>query len=379
MKKVLLLLFLLSIFFGYHFTNKKQIKDRDDNINKILDSLVNANIIPGLNLSVIYENGNQKNYSSGYSNVERKIKLTPEHIMFSGSIGKTYAAALLLQLVDEGKVDLNKKIKDYFPEIDWLEKLPNIDDITVELLLQHRTGLPSYVLKPQVWDTLQANPNKVWTYKDRMAFIFGDKPIHEAAKGWAYSDTNYILIGMLIEKITGKYYYDTLKQRVFKPAGLSYTYATDKREFKNIATGYSKLPPFFKIPNTVVKDDVYCFNNQMEWTGGGIISTTPDLAKWGKKYYEGKLFSDSLLKIVITPNENGKMIGPDMSYGMGSFIFDTKHGKAYGHTGFVPGFVSIFAYYPDYKLTVAMQINCDFASGKMSLVKYLDKIVVYLK
>ena len=82
-----------------------------------------------------------------------------------------------------------------------------------------------------------------------------------------------------------------------------------------------------------------------------------------------------MLNKITKPNENGRAIEDSLSYGMGSFIYETKCGKALGHTGFVPGFVSIFAYYPDFKMSVAMQINCDYAAEKISLIKYIDKIV----
>lgn len=129
------------------------------------------------------------------------------------------------------------------------------------------------------------------------------------------------------------------------------------------------------MPDKVVQDGKYIFNPQMEWTGGGIASTTPDLAKWAQIYYSGKLFSDSLHRIMIAPNENGVNIADNLSYGAGSFIYSTKVGKAYGHTGFMPGFTSIFAYFPDYDMAMALQINCDYSKKNMELINYLEEIV----
>jgi len=352
----------------------------NDPILKILDHLVAENNIPGLNLSIIYEDGTQKNYSSGLANLENKEKLNVEHVIFSGSIGKTYAVAIIMQLAEEGKIDLGNKLTGYFPDHEWIHKLPNIEDITIEMLLQHTSGLTRYINHQGVWDTLQNNPDKVWTYFDRLSFIFNDKPVHEAGKGWAYSDTNYLLLGMLIEKIAGSYYYDEVKNRILVPEKLKQTYPSIKREIENLPIGYSKLDSFFRMPEIVVKDGVYAFNPQMEWTGGGMASTTSDLAKWAKIYFEAKLFSKESLNKIITINPNGSnAIGEGLSYGMGSFIYQTKFGKAYGHTGFVPGFVSIFAYYPEQEMAVALQVNCDYATEKMSLVQYLDTILANSK
>jgi len=232
------------------------------------------------------------------------------------------------------------------------------------------------VMKPEIWDTIHANPDKIWTYKDRLSVIFNDSPVHEAGKDWSYSDTNYILLGMLIEKLTGNPYYDEVNSRILIPLQLTSTHAAIIRDIEDLPVGYSKLPEMFRMPEIVVVDGKYAFNPQMEWTGGGMASTTPDLARWAKIYYEGQLFSDSLLNKITTPNSNAKMLDDSLAYGMGSFIYKTKFGKALGHTGFVPGFVSIFAYYPDKKIAVALQINCDYAADKLKLIDYLDKILV---
>jgi len=377
-KTITISVVILFCLFGCNSSDKQFNSEIHENITNTIDQLVKDNNIPGLNLSIIFKNGKQENYSSGYADKENKIKLNADNVMFSGSIGKTYAVAILMQLIDEGKIKLQDKITDYFPKIEWLNLLPNIHGITIEMLLKHTSGLPEYVQKPEVWDTLKINPGKTWTYKDRLSFIFNDKPVHKAGKGWFYSDTNYILLGMLIEKITGTYYYDEVKSRILIPEKLIFTHAADKRNIKNLPIGYSKLPEMFKMPEKVVVNGKYIFNPQLEWTGGGIASTTSDLAKWAKIYYEGKLFSDSLLNKIITPNSYGKMIEDSLAYGMGSFIYETKYGKAFGHTGFVPGFVSIFAYYPEHKMSIALQINCDYAKKKLSLIDYLDKILVVL-
>ncbi|MDX2442715.1 MAG: serine hydrolase domain-containing protein [Bacteroidales bacterium] len=341
----------------------------------LIDSLVVANDIPGLNFSILLPDGTQENYSSGYSDVESEIMLDPADVLFSGSIGKTYAVAILMQLVDEGMVSLSDSIADYFQEVDWLSRIPNIYEITIEMLLKHTTGITRWVMKPEVWKVLHDSPDKVWNYEDRFAFVFDDEPAHPAGEGWGYSDTNYLLIGMLIEKLTGKEYYDLLDNRVLKPTGLKSTYPSDHRDIYNLAQGYSRLPDDFMIPEKVVLDGNYVFNPQMEWTGGGVASTTSDLAKWAEIYYTGNLFSDSLLLKIVCPTDEAIRLGKKTLYSMGSFIFETDNGIAYGHSGFVPGFNALFAYYPENQIAVALQFNSDYAGAKSRLNSYLDQIV----
>jgi D-alanyl-D-alanine carboxypeptidase len=363
---------MVIVAFGCNSSNNG---DNELTIIKTIEDLVVENELPGLNLSIIYDDGQQENYAYGYADVAKKTKMTPQNVMFSGSVGKTYAVGVIMQLVEEGKIDLKKKYIDYFPDNEWLTKLPNMGDITVEMLLQHTTGLPRYIENQSVWDSLLNNPDKIWTYEERMSFIFNNPPQHKAGEGWAYSDTNYILLGMLIEEITGSYYYDEVENRILIPHKLSSTYPAVVRDIINLPNGYSQLDEFFRMPKELVVEGKYAFNPQMEWTGGGMASTTSDLAKWADIYFTNKLFSEESLSKIITPNENGIEIDKNLSYGMGSFIYHTKLGNAYGHTGFVPGFVSIIAYYPEHKMAVAMQINCDYAKKKMSLQDYLDRIL----
>lgn len=372
-KQILTVVITLSVTFSFSQITEKIVLN--DSVVALLNATVKEKKIPGITFSIIDNRGEIKNYVAGYSDVEKEIKLTTSNVFLSGSIGKTYAATLVFQLVESGKIDLSKNYIDYFPEIDWLTNLPNIYDITVDMLLQHTSGLPRYVLKPEIWNALHENPNKIWTYEERLKVIFNDDPVHESGKGWAYSDTNYILLGMLIEKVTGEPYYSLVRDNIFKSSQLSNTYPSNKRVIENLAQGYSRLPEGFHVPNKTVIEKKYFMNPQLEWTGGGMASTTEDLAKWAKLYYEGKLVSKSSLNGITTPNPNGKNVEGTSSYGMGSFIYTTKHGKAYGHTGFMPGFNSIFIYYPKLGIAAAMNINCDYAVGVLNLNNVMDDLI----
>ena len=354
-----------------------------DEINrKIADQceqLVSKNHIPGLRFSIIFPDGRQENFAAGFSDSKKRTPLNIDHVMFSGSVGKTYAAALIIKQVDAGKINLSDKIIDFFPEKEWMKSIPNIDDITIEMLLKHTSGLPRYAMKPAIWDSLQKNPDKVWSYEDRFRVILDDKPVHFAGEDWSYSDTNYLLLGMLLEKLSGTYYYDLVQTKLLDPNDLTATHAAIRRDLPNLPIGYSRLPEMFRMPEVMVVDGLYAFNPQMEWTGGGIASTTADLARWAKLYFDGGLFSDTLALKMVTPNTHAQILDNGHAYGMGSFIYKTKHGEAYGHTGFVPGFVSIFAWYPEQQIAVALQANCDYAASYMSLVDYLDTLISVLK
>ena len=165
-----------------------------------------------------------------------------------------------------------------------------------------------------------------------------------------------------------------VNKKILTPFQLKQTFPSESRSIPNLSMAYSKLPDDFKIPNKVISNDQYVFNPQVEWTGGGMASTTSDLAKWAKIYFEGQLFSKNLLTKITTINRNGTKVDAGHSYGMGSFIYHTNKGDIYGHSGFMPGYNSIFAYYPKEKIAVALQINCDYAGSKMPLTGYIDAL-----
>ena len=274
-------------------------------VKEKMEELLKLSKAPGMNLSFLLKGGTLKEFSAGYADVKNKIEMTPEHLMFSGSIGKTYAVAVIAQLADEGKIDLNKKFIEYFPETKWLKRLPNYDQFTILHLMQHRSGLPRYAFKKEIWDLVKKNPDKIWSYKERLSYVFDDKAFHPAGEGFAYSDTGYLLLGMLIEKITGKYIYEAIYQRIIYPAQLKETFPADRRILPNHSNTYSN-EPLFNIHGEVFNNGVCIYNPQMENTGGGWTSTTSDLAKWVKIYVTGKFFSEKMKKVIQTVSEHGK-------------------------------------------------------------------------
>ena len=300
--------------------------------------------------------------------------MIPEDRMFSGSIGKTYVSTVLLQLAEEKKLSILDPVKKYLGEETWFSRLPNADALTIYMLLTHTGGLPEYVAKPGVWETVRKFPDKTWTPADRLEFIFDDAPVHPPGNGWSYSDSDYIILGYIIEKVTGNTYYSELEKRVLKPLKLTETTPANKRELKGLVPGYSDLDAPFNIYGKVVANGKYFFNPQMEWTGGGLISTSADLAVWAKRLYEGKFLSKTSLKKMLTPvsMKTGK---PDKEgYGLGVFVWSSDFGAVYGHSGFVPGYNSVMAYVPKYGFSVGLQINSDTA--KKTLKKSVFQMIL---
>ena len=337
-----------------------------------LDEWHKAGSFPGATLGVVLANGESFGLAVGVSDRETRRPMMPNDRMLAGSVGKTFAAATALQLVKEGKIGLDEKIEKYLGREPWFPRLPNAKDITVRQLMNHTSGLVRYEFKEQFTKDLTANLDKVWKPAELVAYLLDEKPPFEAGKGWDYSDTNYIVLGMIIEKVTGKKLYDEADRRLIKPLKLTDTIPQDGPRLKGVVQGYAGPNNPFGGSDAMIANGKFIINPQFEWTGGGYVSTAQDLARWAKMIYEGKACSPDLLPQVVE-GVPAPMLGRDTKYGLATIIRQTPVGISYGHSGFFPGYLTDMTYFPQQKVAVAVQVN---TSVGRNLGKPLGRFVV---
>ena len=320
-----------------------------------LDEWHKAGKFPGATLGVALANGESFGLAVGYSDRDAKIPMKATDRMLAGSVGKTFAAATALQLVKEGKIGLDDKVAKYLGKETWFNRLPNANDITVRQLMNHTSGLVRYEFKEQFTKDLSVNPDRVWKPEELLSYLLDEKAPFEAGKGWDYSDTNYIVLGMIIEKVTGKKFYDEANRRVVKKLKLSNTIPQDSREIKGLIQGYAGANNPFGGKDEMITDGKFAINPQFEWTGGGWASTGEDLARWAKMMYEGKAFDPSMVPVML--DGVPAKLGPNVKYGLGVIIRPTAAGLTYGHSGFFPGYITDMMYFPEKKIAIAVQVN----------------------
>ncbi|MBX7173341.1 MAG: beta-lactamase family protein [Pyrinomonadaceae bacterium] len=326
----------------------------------------------GATLGVCLADGNCFGLATGFSDLEKKTPMKPTDLMLAGSTGKTFALAVAMQLVKEGKISLDDKIEKYLGKEVWFLRLPNAKDITVRQLMNHTSGLVRYEFNPNFLKDLTANPDKVWKPAELIAYLFDAKAPFEAGKGWDYSDTNYIVLGMIMEKVTGKKFYELAEKRVVKPLKLNKVFPQNKRVLKGLVQGYAGEGNEFTGKDKVLDNGKFIINPQFEWTGGGWMTNSEDLARYAKLMYEGKAF-DALLLPQVFDGVAAPMLGRDAKYGLGVIIRPTRLGLSYGHAGFFPGYMTDMMYFPDKKISVAVQVN---TSVPQNLGKPLARVLV---
>lgn len=329
-----------------------------------LNELHAAGKFPGATAGFALADGTSFGLAVGLSDTDTKTPMTSRDLLLQGSVGKTYVAAVALQLVQEKKLGLDDRIEKYLGGEKWFSRLPNARDITVRMLMNHTSGLVRYEFKDEFARDLTANPDKVWKPEELISYILDTQAPFAAGKGWDYSDTNYIVLGIIIERITGRTYYQELSRRILTPFGLRETVPTDRRAIAGLAQGYAGKDNPFGGADAMISNGKMVINPQFEWTGGGIASTAQDLARWAKLLYEGKAFEPQLLNQMFEGVP--ARLGPEAKYGLGVIIRPTALGITYGHSGFFPGYLTEVMYFPEARVAISVQVNTSVprATGK---------------
>lgn len=327
-----------------------------------LDSALRAGRFPGAQLAVALPDGSTIALATGMADTAKREAMTPRHLLLQGSVGKTYVAAVAMQLVHEGKFSLDDPVARYLGGEPWFSRLPNGGAITIRQLMNHTSGLVRYEFNERFTADLTASADRVWRPQELVAYILDGAAPFAAGQGWEYSDTNYIVLGMIIEKVTGLAYLDQVRARILDPLGLSATRPSDARVIPGLANGYAGANNPFGGSDAMLVDGRMVINPQFEWTGGGMASTAGDLARWGKRLYEGRAFEPALLQQML--DGVPARLGQNTKYGLGVIIRETPIGTLYGHSGFFPGYQAEMLYLPTLKASVAFQVNSS-APGAM--------------
>lgn len=243
---------------------------------------------------------------------------------------KTFVATVILQLAEEGKLRLNKRASKYI-NIDSLLLFKGKDytkKITVRQLLEHRTGLANVFTdkRDEFAALLFQNPMKQHTPLS-LVEMFCDLDLPEAAhfkpgKGWCYSDMNYMLLGLIIEKIEQKTLAEVIRERILEPLQMKATYF----EFYEAEIKNQK-----RVPQFVTQYDFNAINTSFDWAGGGLVSTHHDLAKFMKGLFSRKLISEKSLTMMTNVKPTASNALP---YGFGVYQSEYNGQKFYGHYGF---------------------------------------------
>ncbi|MFI6585250.1 serine hydrolase domain-containing protein [Embleya sp. NPDC050493] len=298
--------------------------------------------IPGVTVGLWLPGRGSYVRSTGVADTATGAPMTPDLHMRIGSETKTFTVTALLELVDDGLIGLDDPISAY------LDGVPDGEHITIRQLAEMRSGLFSYTFDPDFVNTLLADPTRSFTPQELLTYAFRHPNVFAPGAQFQYSNTNTVLLGLVVEKLGRMPLADFIHKRVTGPARLHHTLFPRGAEFPEPhAHGYTNQTP------TGAVADATDWNPSWGWAAGAMISDLEDLRRWAKVVATGTLLSPATQaereKFITVPGFDGA------GYGLGLF---RTHGWV-GHNGSLPGYESVTMYLPEQDATMVILLNTD--------------------
>jgi len=311
--------------------------------------------------------------TAGYSDLLRRIPVKVNDRFCVGSITKTFVARVILQLVEEGKLDLDKTPTHYLTA-KIVREIANTDKATLRQLLNHQSGIPTWEFQPD-WIRKgrgdQMELGHIWGKTETLEYATNDllAAPHTPGKRYAYSNTNYTILGLVIEAVTGNDAAAEIRRRILEPLNLKDTFL---ESFEDIPGGYVNhyhyaTPYFEKVAGvhrgfTEVRPYVVestAANMSPEWTAGGIVSSASDLVRWSQSIRDGELVGEAMQREAFTyyPPEELPRGRARYMQGISKVTNYYQDRTAFGHGGGTLGFTAAMYWFENTDIIVVMLTN----------------------
>lgn len=279
-------------------------------------------------LVLVDEGSSRREAASGLAVLRGRVPLHVRDRFRVGSITKTFVAVVVLQLIDEGRVRLGDTVERWLPGL-----IPGGDRVTVRELLGHRSGLADYAGDASFVRETLAQPRRLWRPRELVRVALAEGPVARPGERFAYASTNYVLLGMVVERATGRSLERQLRDRIFVPLELEDTSFASGRRFQGrYAHGYAPSEHDGIVGSLATARDRSTLGTSWAWAAGSIVSTASDLSRFLAALLQGRLLPPRLLALMRP--------APGARYGLGLAAFRTPCGTAIGHTGALLGTVS---------------------------------------
>lgn len=304
--------------------------------------------------------------SIGVSSVEDQTPLKVSDAFEIGSNTKSFTVVLALQVQEDGVWSLDDPLSNWLPEA--AAQIPNGDEVTLRQMAGNTSGIWDYanpLLGAGVSD--ESLRQKTYTPEEIVAYaVENGKPDFAPGKGWAYSTTNFVLLGMAIEAATGRSIADLYQEQIFTPAGMTNTFLLNgSPQAGQVAQGY--FVPESEEDEKPEYANVTDWNASQGWAGGGIVSTAEDMAAYIAALSSGELFDDpdSLVQMTAFNEVDPAKAGLLTDYGLGLGVFPVEFAHAWGHHGQTLGFTTLFMTVPEKETNIVYLTNSSSCSAAL--------------
>lgn len=361
----------------FNFTDSSRTNPNNNKYQSLLNEMNSSGIV-GIIMSVYNSQTGMWIGASGKSDLHNNVNMKPCNISRMGSTVKMFTATTVLKLTEEGKLNLDDKISSYLSG-DVIEKIENADKATIRQLLHHSSGIYNYIQNLKFQTASLNDFIKEWKPNELLKYAYNQKAYFQPDEDVRYSNTGYIMLGMLIEKIEGKPFYKVFEDKIFNPLGLTMTtFAAEDHVPYGIARGYIDM-----YSKRQVTESTYFSGWDYYTADGGLISNPYDMSVFFQALMNGQIInSNSLNEMLNWKIEKNPQPGFfPISYGLGIFKIDTDKGIAYMHSGDAVGYYANMIYFPSDGTTIVYAANSNY--GKidqfLSTKEAIDKLISVTK
>jgi D-alanyl-D-alanine carboxypeptidase len=319
-----------------------------------LDRLRERYAIPGISVAIVMPDGSTWLGVSGLADVSKARPVSTSTSFAIASISKTFTAALILALAEEGRIDLNAPVRTYLPT---LKKVGS--RVLVRQLLDHTSGLRDYFFHASIDRALLSKANRRWDADDALRYV--GKAYFKPGTGWHYSNTNYLVLGLLAEAVEGAPLGEQIRDRFLRPLGLDRTwYQPGEAAEADVAHGYRFTSSARNAKPIDLSDGTPIVPFTAVITAaagaGGYASDARDIARWARALYGSRLLAPETVARMVddTATATYKARVP---YGLGVQLIDIDGNRTLGHSGRLLGFRSAVRYLPDADISIAVLTN----------------------
>lgn len=323
-------------------------------LQRRLDAIRARRGIPGMAVTIRWLDGEEWTGTTGVADATTDVPVTRDTAFALGSVSKTYTAAVGLLLVESGRLDLDAPVATLLPDL-LLDPR-----ITVRMLFDHTSGLADYFLDPRIDPALQGDPDAAWDL--RRSFRYVRDPVAAPGEAFFYSNTNYLLLGELIEVVTGEPLAAVVRERLLEPLGLAETWTqVDERPLVPTARGHrvrgSRTAPQVRVVGS--PDGLMPFRSVLTAAGGAgaMASTSRDAARWIEALAGRDVLGRATRAAMRADALATAALGARIPYGLGIQVERLLGREAVGHTGRLLGFRSFVRYLPDEGISIAILMN----------------------
>lgn len=314
-----------------------------------LDAAIDAQRLPGAAAAVDLGDCSFRG-AAGMADIETKTPVKPGDLFRAGSITKTFISTLVLMLRAEGELSLDDHVSTYVGGV------PGGEQITIRQILNHTSGLFNYTENHGFLSAVEADPTRVWTPEELIAFSAAEPPYFEPGRDFEYSNTNYIVAGLVVEAVSGRPVVELLHARILDPAGLVNTYLDGAEPaVPGLVHGYGSY-------DGELVDTTSAVDPSSAWTSGGLVSNTDDLTTFFVRLLDGGLLGPAELAEMTS---GLGALSPDvLEYGLGLAQRSSPLGTTYGHGGGMWGFVSASYYAVERGAAITVLVNHEDGDAK---------------